>query len=49
MEGENMRAFELAESIYIRYINDYGSEKNIDVRLKQSFQMTKSRVEYLKK
>jgi hypothetical protein len=49
MAGENLRAFELAESIYNRYINDYGSEENIDVRLKQSFQMTKSRMEYLKK
>ena len=32
MAGENLRAFELAESIYNRYINDYGSEENIDVR-----------------
>lgn len=49
MAGENLRSFELAESIYNRYIKDYGSEENIDVRLKQSLQMTKSRMEYLKK
>lgn len=49
MAGENLRAFELAESIYNRYINDYVSEENIDVRLKQSFQMTKSIMKYLKK
>jgi len=39
MEGENLRAFELAESIYNRYINNYGSEENIDLRSKQSFQI----------
>jgi hypothetical protein len=49
MKGDNLRAFELVESIYNRNLNDYGSEENIDVRLKQSFQMTKSRMEYLKK
>ncbi|MBN1119303.1 MAG: hypothetical protein JXA77_18985 [Bacteroidales bacterium] len=49
MTGENLRAFELAENIYDRYINDYGSEENIDVRWKQSLQMTESRMEYLKK
>ena len=48
MAGENLRAFELTESIYNRYINDYGSEENIDVRLKQSFQMTKSRMVFEK-